>query len=148
MNSNSSRDNSEQHQKSLLAYPDTNNTTEATQEPEILVVPASVKSNVATRDTARQHVKPQNYTKNNTFSVDGENLLHRMKQHRKVATVNSGIWGGVLGLILFGPIGAVGVGYGSALVTKHSLKHREKTLRKQLHKKLEGQPVAREMYYA
>ena len=62
-------------------------------------------------------------------------LLHRMKQRRKIATVNSGLWGGVLGLILLGPIGAVGLGYGSAMAPKHSMKRREKFIRR----RLEGQ---------
>ncbi|CAB9502545.1 expressed unknown protein [Seminavis robusta] len=66
----------------------------------------------------------------------GEELLRRMKMQRKAATVNSGLWGGLLGLILLGPVGAVGVGAGSAIMTKHSMKRREKVLRKRLEGRL------------
>ncbi|CAB9496125.1 expressed unknown protein [Seminavis robusta] len=67
----------------------------------------------------------------------GEELLGRMKTRRKKETVNSGLWGGLLGFALLGgPIGAVGVGAGSAILTKHSMKRREKVLRKRLEGRL------------
>jgi hypothetical protein len=66
----------------------------------------------------------------------GEELLAQMKRHRKAATVNSGLCGGLVGLILLGPLGALAVGAGSAMVTKHSLKRKEKALRKSLQGRL------------
>ena len=63
-----------------------------------------------------------------------------MKQHRKLATVNRGMWGGLLDLLLLGPIGAVGVGAGSAILTKKSLKRREKLIRRQLEARIQ-QPL-------
>ena len=85
--------------------------------------------------------RPQRY--NGAAVGSGEDLLRQMKQRRKVATLNSGIWGGVVGLLLLGPVGAVGIGYGSALLTKHSLKRREKIIRKRLEGRLHEPVYAR-----
>ena len=49
-----------------------------------------------------------------------------MKQRRKRRTVAAGVIGGTIGLIFLGPIGAIGLGVGSALVAKHSGKARER----------------------
>lgn len=65
-------------------------------------------------------------------TITGDELLSRLKQHRKQATIKSGFIGGIVGLLVLGPIGALGIGAGSAVITKHRLKRREKSLRKQL----------------
>ena len=75
-----------------------------------------------------------------SYEINGADLLRRMKQHRKAATINNGLWGGLFGLIVLGPVGAVGIGYGSALITKHSLKRREKRIRKRLQGRL-NEPI-------
>jgi len=65
-------------------------------------------------------------------SITGEELLSRLKQQRKKKTWRVGLIGGVAGLFLGGPIGAVCIGAGSALITKRRLKRRENCLRRQL----------------
>lgn len=73
-------------------------------------------------------------------TITGEELLSRLKKHRKKATVRSGLVGGLVGFIFLGPIGALGIGAGSAAMTKHRLKRREKSLRNQLDGRL-NQPL-------
>ena len=75
-----------------------------------------------------------------THTITGDELLSRLKKHRKKATVRSGLVGGLVGFIFLGPIGALGIGAGSAAMTKHRLKRREKSLRNQLDGRL-NQPL-------
>jgi hypothetical protein len=49
-----------------------------------------------------------------------------MRQRRKVATVASGVAGGVLGLAILGPVGAVAGGVGGAMITKQAGKRMER----------------------
>lgn len=79
-------------------------------------------------------------TQTPTKTITGAQLLARLKRNRKQATVRSGVIGGIVGLFLLGPIGAVGFGVGSAVLTKHRLKKREKTLRKLLEGRID-QPL-------
>ena len=76
------------------------------------------------------------YPTNTTTTITGEELLSRLKKQRKKATARSGIVGGLVGFLFLGPIGALGIGVGSAVMTKHRLKRREKTLRNQLEGRL------------
>lgn len=71
-----------------------------------------------------------------TTTITGEELLSRLKKQRKKATARSGIVGGLVGFLFLGPIGALGIGVGSAAMTKHRLKRREKALRHQLEGRL------------
>ena len=73
-------------------------------------------------------------------TITGEELLYRLKRHRKKATMKNGLIGCVFGMVLLGPLGALGVGFGSACFTKHRLKRREKALRHQLEGRLD-QPL-------
>lgn len=50
----------------------------------------------------------------------------RMRQRRKVATAAAGVAGGIVGLAVLGPVGAVAGGVGGALLTKHTGKRMER----------------------
>lgn len=65
-------------------------------------------------------------------AMTGDDLLWQMKQQRKRSTFQSGLWGGLFGLIILGPVGAIAVGAGAAIVTKSSMKRREKQVKQQL----------------
>eukprot|EP00522_Entomoneis_paludosa_P008565 CAMPEP_0172439728 /NCGR_PEP_ID=MMETSP1065-20121228/614_1 /TAXON_ID=265537 /ORGANISM="Amphiprora paludosa, Strain CCMP125" /LENGTH=190 /DNA_ID=CAMNT_0013188449 /DNA_START=80 /DNA_END=652 /DNA_ORIENTATION=+ len=65
----------------------------------------------------------------------------KMKQNRKRATVGAGVVGGVAGLLVLGPVGAVLGGVGGAVATKQIGKRRE---RKRL-QKISDQEIARQL---
>lgn len=52
--------------------------------------------------------------------------VKRMRQRRKVATVASGVAGGVLGMAVLGPVGAIAGGVGGAMLTKRTGKRMER----------------------
>ncbi|CAB9503116.1 expressed unknown protein [Seminavis robusta] len=92
--------------------------------------------------SARSFVTEENQVANSNLraapnTITGDELLFRLKQHRKKATMRSGVIGGVIGMIFLGPIGALGVGAGSAIFTKCKLKRKEKSLRLQLQGRLD-----------
>ena len=70
-------------------------------------------------------------------TITGHDLLARLKDHRKKATTKNAMIGGVIGFLFLGPIGALGVGAGTAAVVKHRLKKKEKSLRRQLDGRLD-----------
>lgn len=51
-----------------------------------------------------------------------------MKKRRKRRKIIAGVVGGTIGLVVLGPLGAVGIGIGSALVVKHADRARERRL--------------------
>jgi hypothetical protein len=77
----------------------------------------------------------------------GNQVLRSMKEDRKKRTVTAGVVGGIVGLFILGPLGAVVIGVTSAVVTKHSGKSRERRVRKQLEREgLLNQPVVVSRY--
>ena len=68
-------------------------------------------------------------------------LLRLMKESRKRKTVVVGVVGGIVGLVILGPIGAIALGAGLAIATKSYLKRHELAIRRQYQNSLD-QPVA------
>ena len=52
--------------------------------------------------------------------------VERMRARRKVATVTAGLAGGLAGLAVLGPVGALAGGVGGAMLTKHAGKRLER----------------------
>jgi hypothetical protein len=110
---------------------------------QVEVVPDYARDGFDTPST-HSYVTEDNQAVNDNLlivnSITGDELLRRLKGHRKKATMRSGIIGGVIGMIFLGPLGAVGIGFGSACYTKSRLKRREKSVREQLKGRLD-QPL-------
>lgn len=73
-------------------------------------------------------------------TITGQELLTRLKEHRKKTTARSAMIGGIIGFLFLGPIGALGAGVGTAVVTKRRLKKKEKSVRRHLNGRLD-QPL-------
>lgn len=82
----------------------------------------------STETTAATTTGPPKTTTTTTIHPPGAPDRLRMKKIRKKRKVVAGVVGGTIGLVVLGPLGAIGVGVGSALVVKHSDKARERRL--------------------
>eukprot|EP00545_Synedropsis_sp_CCMP1620_P012870 CAMPEP_0119004226 /NCGR_PEP_ID=MMETSP1176-20130426/1028_1 /TAXON_ID=265551 /ORGANISM="Synedropsis recta cf, Strain CCMP1620" /LENGTH=163 /DNA_ID=CAMNT_0006955911 /DNA_START=17 /DNA_END=508 /DNA_ORIENTATION=+ len=63
-----------------------------------------------------------------TVPAPGAPDRFKMKKLRKRRKIVAGVIGGTVGLIILGPLGAIGIGIGSALVVKHSDRASERRL--------------------
>ncbi|KAI2494604.1 hypothetical protein MHU86_19929 [Fragilaria crotonensis] len=69
------------------------------------------------------------YTRTYTITPPLDRMA--MKKRRKRRKIIAGVVGGTIGLVALGPLGAVGIGIGSALVVKHADRaHERRVLKK------------------
>jgi hypothetical protein len=97
------------------------------QEPEIIVIDGAPA--FATPVTPPKLTDGYNTTRTSyTIPAPQQQQPNRaqMKKTRKRRKVVAGVVGGTIGLITLGPLGAIGIGAGSALVVKYTDRSREK----------------------
>lgn len=70
--------------------------------------------------------KSTRYTRTYTIPPPLDRMA--MKTRRKRRKVIAGVVGGTVGLAVLGPLGAIGIGIGSALIVKHADRARERKL--------------------
>ena len=85
-----------------------------------------------TATTIYQHQHPQqqpvviHQTHDMPYQATRPPQVEKMRQRRKVATAAAGVVGGIAGLAVLGPVGALAGGVGSAMLTKQAGKRMER----------------------
>ena len=112
------------------------NSVRATAVPVAVAIPVPYHGSVTTTPPRTALVLPvvslppvQTVTRcTRTYTIPPPLDRMAMKTRRKRRKVIAGVVGGTIGLIVLGPLGAVGIGVGSALFVKHADRARERKL--------------------